>query len=911
MTTKTITGTYPAGYTLKAVYYGLDIAASATVGGNGVLLTKTGLVSNYGVVVANSGTHAGVYLQNGGTVVNGAEISGYYGIATQSANPLSPVWSSIVNHGYAGGRRAGVRINEFGQLSNYGTVHGGAYGVEDNVANTGVTVRNFGYITGVSGAFLSSGGTRLYNGSATDSSALIKGTFGVTTDGPDSYVTNFGTISGSSSAINLVSSATLTNGGTAHIGLIEGARGVDAVGASTVVSNFASIIGGGGAGDFGVRLSDGGTLTNSAGATISGYAGVLVGLAASPPGGTVTNSGTIEGTGGALGLYGGYGIVFRKGGEVFNGAAKTGQAGVITGYGAVSILGGPGYVNNDDGFIGSNGVATYAVAMSSGTFINGDGYGEALGAGGVGIFGAGTVSNFGGIQGTKMFGVAIGGAGTVVNGAAKAIDEHAHIQGYAGGVICNASLTVSNFATITSADGQGVYAYQGGSVTNGSVKDTTALIAGVGGILGNHAAEMVKNFGTISGTASSGYGVDLIGGGALTNGSATDTGALISGNGGVKLAATGTVVNFGTIKGSGGPGGGYGAVLEAGANLTNGSSSDTKALIGGFGGAIVYGADTVTNFGTLAGAYGTAISFEDPGGTLVVEAGSTFIGSATGDGGTLDLASGVGKISGLFSGGDLTVSGSMAATTFFSFGIVEIGAGAQFSDTGAVSIAGGQIVTASGSLTLGGAGSNSITNAGLIEVFNGGSLDLAGAVVNTGTLTLRGGTITVSGAFSGAGRVTIAGGTLDATEAFTTSVDFNGDGGVLELADSQAYTGTVSGFSKTGTTSFDLLGIGFVSPGEATYSGTKSGGVLTVSDGTHTAHIKLTGNYLSSTFVASSNGSNGVIVVDPTAPAAPSAQSFVAAMAGMGGGAGSSPSVASGVHESWGPTLLVARPQSA
>ncbi len=45
--------------------------------------------------------------------------------------------------------------------------------------------------------------------------------------------------------------------------------------------------------------------------------------------------------------------------------------------------------------------------------------------------------------------------------------------------------------------------------------------------------------------------------------------------------------------------------------------------------------------------------------------------------------------------------------------------------------------------------------------------------------------------------------------------------------------------------------------------------MLTVTDGTHTARIALTGDYLSSTFVASIDGHAGAEIVDPTAPQSP------------------------------------------
>jgi len=126
-------------------------------------------------------------------------------------------------------------------------------------------------------------------------------------------------------------------------------------------------------------------------------------------------------------------------------------------------------------------------------------------------------------------------------------------------------------------------------------------------------------------------------------------------------------------------------------------------------------------------------------------------------------------------------------------------------------------------------------------------------------------------------------GTLDFASSFVENVAFSSSTGELELANSQSYSGTITGFSKTGGTSLDLRDIAFVGAGEATYTGTKSGGVLTVADGTHTATITLVGNY-ANTFAASSDGKGGVIVVysPAEAPHAPSAQAFVSAMAGMG-----------------------------
>lgn len=185
-------------------------------------------------------------------------------------------------------------------------------------------------------------------------------------------------------------------------------------------------------------------------------------------------------------------------------------------------------------------------------------------------------------------------------------------------------------------------------------------------------------------------------------------------------------------------------------------------------------------------------------------------------------------------------------------------------------------------------GPNTIVNAGIILARGAGGVMIESAVANSGFLASDGGMLTVNGAVSGTGKTLIYAGTVDFTSGFSQNVIFQKTTGVLELAQSQNYAGTVSGFSKTGGTSLDLRDIGFVGTAEATYSGTATSGVLTVTDGAHTAHIKLQGDYLGSIFTASSDGHGGTIVIDPPRGGAslvgqaPPHQ-FIAAMAGLGG----------------------------
>ncbi|HEY2177483.1 MAG TPA: hypothetical protein VGH15_02780, partial [Caulobacteraceae bacterium] len=61
---------------------------------------------------------------------------------------------------------------------------------------------------------------------------------------------------------------------------------------------------------------------------------------------------------------------------------------------------------------------------------------------------------------------------------------------------------------------------------------------------------------------------------------------------------------------------------------------------------------------------------------------------------------------------------------------------------------------------------------------------------------------------------------------------------------------------------------------------TTASGILTVTDGTHTAHIHLTGNYTTAKWTLTADTGGGTIIVDPTAP---KPHMIVAAMAGLGG----------------------------
>ena len=106
-----------------------------------------------------------------------------------------------------------------------------------------------------------------------------------------------------------------------------------------------------------------------------------------------------------------------------------------------------------------------------------------------------------------------------------------------------------------------------------------------------------------------------------------------------------------------------------------------------------------------------------------------------------------------------------------------------------------------------------------------------------------------------------AGQTLELGSAYSGTVTFTANTGTLKLDTSSSFTSTVSGL--TGQDTLDLLDINFATLQQPSFSGTSSGGTLTVTDGLHTAVIALSGNYLSSPFVPSIDGRGGSLIVDP------------------------------------------------
>ena len=313
--------------------------------------------------------------------------------------------------------------------------------------------------------------------------------------------------------------------------------------------------------------------------------------------------------------------------------------------------------------------------------------------------------------------------------------------------------------------------------------------------------------------------------------------------------------------------------------------------------AITGGVFTVTN-GTGSGSNAGQVSvtqngtldiggvFANPGLLLVENNGAVHVAA-----GGLTLTGG-----GKFYLADNTVEGATTGATLTTSNIIY----------GAGQLGGGQMTLinqAAGVIESYGAspltidtGANTITNAGLFLATSAGGMTIASAVANTGHFAVNGGSLTVTGAVSGSGYGEVVKGILDFAGAFNENVVFTAAStGALELGHSIGYTGKIQGLSTTGTNALDLGDITFTTGATtASFAGTTTSGVLTVTDGTHTAQIHLIGNYVGHTFTVSAGvGGVGTKVVDPVAPAAGPSRNiasplplhtFVQAMAGLGAG---------------------------
>jgi hypothetical protein len=484
---------------------------------------------------------------------------------------------------------------------------------------------------------------------------------------------------------------------------------------------------------------------------------------------------------------------------------------------------------------------------------------------------------------------------TLIGGTLKTQGTGIIVTTDSGDALVGTASAVNNQGAFTIAAGDSLAVsgviHNTGTVTLGSSAALTVVGAatfsgagkimlaadGTSRILAGGAGASLTNANTLSGAGVIGAGVTLVNqaGGIIDANAASPltialAGATATNAGLIEAAAGGSLTLSGlTLDNAGGTLGALGgAVTLKGVDLVGGTLKSSgagvihvqTATLDGSAGAIANsGALSVNSGGSL-----TALGALANSGTLTLNGASLTAGAP---GLTL---TGKGKVLLSDSAGNLITGSTLTNAGNVIFGAGDIGGGSM----NLVNAAGATIKATDATPLILDTGANVIVNAGTIESVAGGVGEVMSAVSNSQWLYAAGGSLTVEGAVTGSGKALIKSGTLTFASSFNQIVSFIGATGELVLAQSQAFTNFVRGFSRTGGTSLDLQDIAFGGATSASYSGTTTSGVLTVSDGTHTAHIHLQGDYTGSAFMVSSDGSGGTTVVDPPAAAAPLAQTL-------------------------------------
>ena len=782
--------------------------------------------------------------------VTGIDVSSGSGIGVSGSNVQS--WA-VTNKGAISGTIYGVDLTSGSSVTNKaGAAISGGYGIYNsstysaNLYGSGIsilggsgTVINGGTISSHSwGVKLGAGGSVANQAGATINGGYGRSFYGyffglaggcVNIFGSAGTVTNAGTISSDGSyGVELAAGGSVTNEAGATITGRYGSAGIDIAGGAGTVTNAGDISGF----SFGVELRAGGSVTNKAGGTISGEVYLVAG-------GSVTNE-----TGATI--SGGRGIELYAGGSITNkaGGAIYGYVSGVRTFGAMTLTNAGAITAHTTG-IGGNAVAVYA----AGSVVNKAG---ATIIGGYGVYfghnSAGTVTNAGNITGY----ISQGGNLLFASGAVLATGESLNnqstgtISGYHAGVWLFKGGSVTNYAggTISGHDIgilTGILSPQGGptTVTN------AGAITGEGGVVAIGSAATVTNSGTITGTTvgsvtfgtvqTLGDGVFMNAGGTVANNvSGTVTGA----GDGVYLAGGGAVTNAGTISGA------TASVQFAGAGA-NTLTLETGSMLNGD--AIGSTANGATNTLALEGAGRADNNFLDfntltVGGDWTLGGTSSFDGATISSGASLDdvgalTLTGTSALGGskiIISGNDtFTMDGTTAlsgkvlgaGTLAFTGGNATLNNGASLSVAGWTISGSGTSVTLDENLSYAGAFSE---GAGVTFVLSGGHLLLNGAD------TFAGGTVDGSNVLDTKGTTTLSGLTIGGTVEWENEGTVTQSGGSATIGDAGGDTAFLDNRSGGIYDITDDSGIGL---GSSTASNIQNAGLLEKTSGTGTSAI--------------------------------------------------------------------------
>jgi hypothetical protein len=794
-------------------------------------------LSGYTLTSAWTGVQVNASAVVAGTVgSNGVYAAGSPGgIALDLPNAVT-----AVNHGFIDGGAGGN-----GGVNDYNGGAGGAGGVGVDLASGG-TLTNTESIYGGRGGY---GGYGAHDGGAGG-----HGGAGVWFAGAGT-LTNTGVIQGGYGG----------NGGAGKTAGGQGGNGADGVylGSGGRIVNLGRISAGrGGTGGFtydtyAVVMEHGGVLINGSSTNhLAQLGNGLIGVLDLNYTGSIVNFGAIDGS--ALSVNMGPTRLIAESGSYFGGLA-------FSGGGTLELAGGVGALT-------SLGTTLTVSGSITGAFIGFSTY--QLDAGGAWtIGGINTVATGHALTSSALLTLAAGAAITVADGASFTAQGHL----INGGTIALAS-TASHSDLMVMAGGLSLY---GGQV---DLSGPGARIHGVS------AAASLFNDGTITGQGW--LGLSSLN---LDN----DTSGVIEavGKQGLVVAVSGYSANFGVMESA------AGSVLTIrDSSIAQTPTHGTIAALNGgrvnLSGDII-SSGTLSQAGTgvfningngveLSGSY-QAITIE---GAIRVLAGVALtLDGAIVNSGKINTFGGAHATKLVLGADGVTLTGGGQVNTKANVNNIIIGAAAGDTLTNVdnriagagnigdksmvlVNQAKGTILGNSAvTLTLD-TGTSTIANAGLIESASTGQVVVRSAVANTGSLFAASGTLTLDGVVTGTGGAKIKTGVLNLAAKFGEAVTFlSGATGQLRLTDFTQFSGQVAGFSHTGANSIDLAGF-TLSGAKASYAGTTASGTLTVTNGTQTAKVHLTGDYTAATFTLANDGHSGVLVKDPSAPLAQAMAAF-------------------------------------
>jgi hypothetical protein len=389
------------------------------------------------------------------------------------------------------------------------------------------------------------------------------------------------------------------------------------------------------------------TVTNNAGAAITG----AFGIAASTGAANVTNTGSITGT--------------TDTGIAASDATVTNNAGaaITGGFFGINAFTGAANVTNSGNITGSTDTGIFAqtnaiVTNNPGAAITGGVSGN------VANFGAANVTNSGSIAGTTFAGIFAQTNATVINNAAAAITGLT-------GILARGSAIVTNSGSITGTSGQGISADADAAVTN----NAGATITGGGfGIFAASSGSSVFNAGSISGGIAA---IQFAGSG---NTLTLAPGSVISG------IVQGTGADIFQLGGSGAASFDIAAIGAAGQyrgfGTFNKISVSTWRLTGtsSFAGPVNVNGGTLSVNGDISSASGVTVN---AGGML---GGNGIVGNTVINGGTLAPGNSIGL---------LTVQGNLAFTAAASYMVEVSPSNADRTNVTGVATLGGATVNAS------------------------------------------------------------------------------------------------------------------------------------------------------------------------------------------------------------------------